>query len=127
MTYLTLQRQQLQDRLAHKVNFADDLKSIAGCLHSLQEQANLVLAFGLIFGMDQSKSKFRAFQFLFVIPENYRQDAPPLEIVVHTVGWTPTTVAVPAIGALKYLGYYIDTDLGGEAQFRCPPNVSPLL
>jgi hypothetical protein len=39
---LTIQRQRLHDRLAHKVNFADDLKSIAGCLHSLQEQANLV-------------------------------------------------------------------------------------
>ena len=33
-------------------------------------------------------------------------------------GWTPTTVAVPAIGTLKDLGYYIDTDLGGEAQFK---------
>ena len=28
------------------------------------------------------------------------------------------TVAVPAIGTLKDLGYYIDTDLGGEAQFK---------
>jgi hypothetical protein len=27
-------------------------------------------------------------------------------------------VAVPAIGTLKDLGYYIDTDLGGEAQFK---------
>jgi hypothetical protein len=38
--------------------------------------------------------------------------------VVHTVGWTPTTVAVPAIGTFKDLGYYIDTDLGGEPQFK---------
>jgi hypothetical protein len=30
----------------------------------------------------------------------------------------PTTVAVSAIGILKDLGYYIDTDLGGEAQFK---------
>jgi hypothetical protein len=45
-------------------------------------------------------------------------DAPPLEIVVHSVGWAPTPVAVHAIGTLKDLGYYIDTDLGGEAQFK---------
>jgi hypothetical protein len=27
-------------------------------------------------------------------------------------------VAVPAIGTLKDLGYYIDTDFGGEAQLK---------
>jgi hypothetical protein len=77
-----------------------------------------VSAFALIFGLDQSKTKFRAFQFPFGIPEEYGLDAPPLEIVVHSVGWTPTKVAVPALGTLKDLGYYIDTDLGGEAQFK---------
>ena len=78
-------------------------------------------AFALIFGLNQLKTKFKAFQFLFGIPEDYRQDAPPLEIVVHTVGWTPTTVAVPAIGTLKDLGYYIDTDLGRGAVQGVPP------
>ena len=34
---LTIQRKQLQNRLAHAVNYADDLKSIAGNLGSLQE------------------------------------------------------------------------------------------
>ena len=55
---LTIQRLQLADRLAHTVNYADDLKSIAGNLTSLQEQANLVSAFVLVFGLDQSKTKF---------------------------------------------------------------------
>ena len=27
-------------------------------------------------------------------------------------------MAVPEIGTLKDLGYYIDTDLGGDAQFK---------
>jgi hypothetical protein len=62
---LIIQRQQLQDRLAHAVSYADDLKSIAGNSGSLQEQANLVLAFALVFGLDQSKAKFQAFRFLF--------------------------------------------------------------
>ena len=53
---LTIQRQQLADRLAHTVNYADDLKPIAGNLTSLQEQANLVSAFALVFGLDQSKT-----------------------------------------------------------------------
>ena len=75
-------------------------------------------AFALIFGLDQSKTKFRAFQFPFGIPEDYRLDALPLEIVVHSVGWTPTTVAVHAIGTLKERAITLIRSWGGEAQFK---------
>ena len=55
---LTIQRHQLNDRLAHTINYAGDLKSVAGNLGSLQEQANLVTAFALVFKLNQSKTKF---------------------------------------------------------------------
>jgi hypothetical protein len=48
----------------------DDLKLVAGNLGSLQEQANLVSAFALVFGLDQSKPKFRAFRFPFDAPKD---------------------------------------------------------
>ena len=70
---LTIQRSRLTNRLAHTVNYADNLKSIAGNLPSLQEQANLVSAFALVFGLDQSKAKFRAFHFPFGTPDEHRQ------------------------------------------------------
>ena len=69
---LTIQRRQLNDRLVHAINYADDLKSVEGHLGSLQEQANLVFAFALVFRLDQSRAKFRAFRFLFDIPMDQR-------------------------------------------------------
>ena len=115
---LTIQRLQLADRLAHTVNYADDLKSIAGNLTSLQEQANLVSAFALVFGLDQSKTKFRAFRFPFDVPEDQRDQLPAMNVQVHKQGWQTDSVLIQSIGTLKDLGYYLDTDLGGEQQFK---------
>ena len=115
---LTIQRQQLADRLAHAINYADDLKSIAGNLASLQEQANLVSAFALVCGLDQSKTKFRAFRFPFDIPEDQREQLPAMDIKVHKQGWQTDSVSIQSIGTLKDLGYHLDTDLGGEQQFK---------
>ena len=80
---LTIQRQQLNDRLAHAINYADDLKSVARNLGSLQQQANLVSAFALVFGLDQSKMKFRAFRFPFDVPMDQRDQILPVEEEIH--------------------------------------------
>ena len=37
---------------------------------------------------------------------------------MHKNGWQADTVKVQPIGTLKNLGYYLDTDLGGEQQFK---------
>jgi hypothetical protein len=63
------------------VNYADDLKSIAGILGSLQEQANLVSAFALVFGLHQFKAKFRAFRFPFDTPDEHRTNLPMMDIL----------------------------------------------
>jgi hypothetical protein len=83
---LTIQRQQLNDRLAHTINYADDLKSVAGILGSLQEQANLVSAFTLVFRLDQTKTKFCAFRFPFDVPMDQRDQLIPMEVEVHKKG-----------------------------------------
>ena len=49
---------------------------------------------------------------------NQRDQIPPMEVVVHKKGWQTETVRVQHLGALKDLGYYLDTDLGGEQQFK---------
>jgi len=91
---------------------------VSGHLGSLQEQANLVSAFALVFGLDQSRTKFRAFRFPFDIPMDQRDQIPPMEVVVHKKGWQTETVRVQHLGALKDLGYYLDTDLGGESNSK---------
>jgi hypothetical protein len=87
-------------------------------LGSLQEQANLVSAFALVFGLDQSKAKFRAFRFPFDTPDEHKANLPMIDILVHKKGWQVDTVHVQSIGTLKDLGYHLDTDLGGEQQFK---------
>ena len=75
-----------EEQAAQTVNYADDLKSIAGNLASLQEQANLVSAFALVFGLDQSKAKFWAFHFPFGTPDEHRNSLDQLSILTHTAG-----------------------------------------
>ena len=84
----------------------------------LQEQANLVSAFALVFGLDQSKTKFLAFRFPFDMPMDQRDQILPLEVEVHKKGWQTDTISVQHLGTLKDLGYYLDTDLGGNQQFK---------
>ena len=88
---------------------------MAGNLGSLQEQANLVSAFALVFGLDQSKTKFRAFRFPFDVPMD---QIIRMEVEVHKKGWQTDTVSVQHLDTLKDLGYYLDMDLGGEQQFK---------
>jgi hypothetical protein len=115
---LTIQRQQLNDRLAHTINYADDLKSVAGNIGSLQEQANLVSAFALVFGLIQSETKFCAFRFPFDIPVDQRDHLLPMKVEVHNKGWQMDTISIQHTGTLKDLGYYLDSDLGGDQQFK---------
>jgi hypothetical protein len=87
-------------------------------LGSLQEQANLVSAFALVFRLDQSKTKFRIFCLPFDIPDEHRANSPTMNIQVHKQGWQADTVQLQPIGTLKDLGVNLNTDLGGKHQFK---------
>ena len=41
-----------------------------------------------------------------------------MEVEVHKKGWQTDTVSVQPLGMLKDLGYYLDTDLRGDQQFK---------
>jgi hypothetical protein len=49
---------------------------------------------------------------------NQRDQILPMEVVVHKKGWQTETVRVQHLGALKDLGYYLDTDLGGGTSIQ---------
>ena len=42
----------------------------------------------------------------------------PMEVGVHKKGWRTDMVSVQHLGTLKDLGYYLNTDLGGDQQFK---------
>jgi hypothetical protein len=115
---LIILRQQLNYRLAHTINYAEVLKLVAGNLDRLQEQANLESAFALVFGLDQSKTKFCAFRFPFDKSIDQRDQLLPMEVEVHKKDWQTDTVSVQHLGTMKDLGYYLDMDMGGDQQFK---------
>ena len=100
------------------VNYVDDLKSIAGSLPALQEQANLVSAFALVFGLDQSQLKFRAYHFPFSTPGRDPSRLHQMAIQVHGPNWVPTQCPIRAVGSLKDLDFHIGMDLGGDQQYQ---------
>ena len=61
-------------------------------------------AVALVFGLDQSKTKFRAFRFPFDVPMDKRDQILPMEVEVHKKGLQTDTVSVQHLGTLKDLG-----------------------
>ena len=41
-----------------------------------------------------------------------------MNVQVHKQGWQTDSVLIQSIGTLKDLGYHLDTDFGGEQQFK---------
>ena len=72
---------------------------------SLQEQANLVSGFAVVFELDQSKTKFRAFRTPFDTPEEHRAHLPTMGILVQKKGWQADAVRVQPIGSLTRMAY----------------------
>ena len=70
-------------------------------IYSLQQQADLVSAFSLIFGLDLATHKFRACVFSFGSPTNPMKQ--------HTLRTE---------GPVKVLGVHLDLDLSGKSQLE---------
>ena len=80
---LTLQRPTLNDPTAQAIAYADDLLSLSSHLPSLQQQADLVVAFAQIFELDLATSKFRAYEFLYHKTHPKQPAATPLTITIQ--------------------------------------------
>jgi hypothetical protein len=81
----------------------------------LQQQADLVSAFALIFGLDLATHKFRAYVFAFGSPTNLMKHR---TIRIHGPNWTPEDVTLRTEGLVKVLGVHLDLDLSGKSQLE---------
>ena len=86
------------------IAYADDLLSGMSSLAGIQEKANIVSAFAIIFGLDIATSKLRTFQHLVGISS----PRTPLIVDIHTSGWVPVSIPVATTGTLKALGMLYD-------------------
>eukprot|EP01034_Spumella_vulgaris_P028247 gene28247-35072_t len=81
--------------------FADDMESTSATNKGMQEKANVVSAFCLIFGLRISPSKLRRYF------QDWSCNVEPTELcpmTVYTTGWTPSTVDIEVDGVTGYLG-----------------------
>lgn len=79
--------------------FADDLLSFAGSREIMQQKADIVSAFGLLFDIQFSNDKFRAFTC---------NVSEPLSIDLHVQNWKKISIEYNNQTFLKYLGATID-------------------
>ena len=100
--------------------FADDLISISAKGDGLQQKADIVSAFSIVFGLDIATQKLRAVQIHWG-HENSDFTA-DLSLAVHHGHWTNTTHVPllsydhPQAKAIKYLGVLFDYDNSGRTQ-----------
>jgi len=95
--------------------FADDLVSMGTSTYSIQQQADLVSAFSLIFGLDLATHKFRAYVFAFGEPPSFLNHR---SIRIHGPAWIPEVVTFRTEGPVKVLGVHLDLDLSGRSQLE---------
>jgi hypothetical protein len=95
--------------------FADDLMSPSRTLPGIQQKANIVSAFCLIFGLQMMPKKLRAFRMDF---SELKDRRPAEELTVHLKGWEPHPIPIRTDGHCKYLGVLIDTEFNFKAEFE---------
>jgi hypothetical protein len=100
--------------------FADDLISISARADGLQEKADIVSAFSIIFGLDIAVQKLRAVQIHWGHED--LKNSTHISITIHSNHWDNST-KVPLLSydhanakAIKYLGVLFDYDNSGSTQ-----------
>ena len=89
------------------VGYADDVISIQGNTAALQAKADVISAFAIIMNMAVSITKLRLFGIQW--GNHHRPSAD--HIIIHSLGWTPTSVPILQAGDLKHLGIIWGMDL----------------
>jgi hypothetical protein len=83
---------------------ADYLMPITATFIALQKKADIVSVFAIIFGIDLSDTKFRAFVAIFEVGSQHIFR----KLQIHRYGWIPTTVELQLDGSFKQLGAVLD-------------------
>ena len=94
--------------------FADDMLSLASRHAAMQQKADIVSAFAIVFGMEVRSDKLRAFHYSF---GKFKENCPS-DLIIHTLGWVPTSVPIATQGDLKFLGVSHDPLGVGSTQLE---------
>eukprot|EP01034_Spumella_vulgaris_P032827 gene32827-40519_t len=93
--------------------FADDMESTSATNSGMQDKANVVSAFCLIFGLRISPSKLRRY---FQDWSNNVGQEELTQMTVYTKGWIPNTVEIEVDGVTSYLGAKYEIQTGNQPQ-----------
>ena len=96
------------------IGYADDLLTASGSLGALQDQADLVSIFAMIFGLDIAHSKLRTLDTHWAGSHERQTKMEP--ITVHKSSWASVEVPIQHNGHLKLLGTMFDWDNSGKTQ-----------
>ena len=94
--------------------FADDLQSASRSLEGLQQKADIVSAFCIIFGLQLMPKKLRAFRMDWTSLQRPEEE----KLLVHLSGWIPNDIVIRREGHSRYLGVDIDPDFNFNAEFQ---------
>ena len=97
-----------------EIGYSDDLISMKSTLSALQRSADIVSAFCILFDIQLSMAKFRAFMILWSNSNRMTPD----QLFIHTRGWVRMPVTLDTSGSFKHLGVVCDLDASSDTQFK---------
>ena len=98
------------------IGYADDLLTAAGSSEGLQDQADLVSIFAMIFGLDRAHPKLRTLTTHWSGTPWHQTKMSPIK--VHKSSWNSINVPIQFQGQLKLLGTIFDYDNSGKTQYE---------
>ena len=96
------------------IAYVDDLICTTGSVHGIQEVADIVSAFCLIFHMSLNTLKFRA----YAINWGNSHTTSPHLITIHQTGWLPALVPMQTDGTMEHLGVAWDMSIDNVIMFN---------
>lgn len=101
-------------RGAIPVSYVDDLITAQSKSHKLQEMADIVSGFCIIFHLELNTKKFRAYS----INWGNHHRPPMTELIIHIAGWKRVIVSMQMDGSFTHLGVVWDMDVTNSTQFN---------
>jgi len=99
------------------LGFVDDLVSSSCSVAGLQQQADLISVFALVFGLQISATKLRTFKFS-PAPSPPGAQLHPNHITIYGEHWEAAQVVLKEQGTFKFLGLWFDCDLEAKNQYH---------
>ena len=96
------------------IAYVDDLICTTGSVQGIQEVADIVSAFCIVFHMSLNTLKFRA----YAINWGNSHTTSPTAITIHQTGWLPVLVPMQTDGTMEHLGVAWDMSIDNVLMFN---------